>query len=140
MLNDVPDMLLRHRRAVGLAAILLCIATWAVDLTDLVYHCPYCRVQRTMIGVLGLLLMLPNPAHWLVRYLSAIFGLFGLAVASAQHFRGWARIMGGEFTWGEQWYVNPWMLSGFALFILTALLLLIWRWQAPPADGDAAAT
>lgn len=134
MLNDVPDLLLRHRRAVGAAAILLALLTWTVDLTGLVYQCPYCRVQRTMIGVLGLLLMLPNPAHWLVRYLSAIFALFGLAVASAQHFRGWQRIMGGEFEWGEQWYVNAWMLSGFAIFILTALLLLIWRWR-PLAGG-----
>jgi hypothetical protein len=25
------------------------------------------------------------------------------------------------------WYINPWMLSGFALFIITALVLLIWR-------------
>lgn len=138
MLNDLPDRLLRHRRAVGAAAILLCLLTWAVDLTDLVYHCPYCRVQRTMIGVLGLLLMLPDPSHWLVRYLSAIFGLFGLVVAANQHFRGWARIMGGEFAWGEQWYVNPWMLSGFAMFILTALLLLIWRWERPVAAPDAA--
>ncbi|WP_077148193.1 hypothetical protein [Sphingopyxis sp. KK2] len=129
MLNDVPDLLLRHRRAVGVAAIVLALLTWTVDLTGLVYQCPYCRVQRTMIGVLGMLLMLPNPAHWLVRYLSAIFALFGLAVASAQHFRGWQRIMGGEFEWGEQWYVNAWMLSGFAIFILTALLLLIWRWR-----------
>jgi hypothetical protein len=127
MLNDVPDLLLRHRRAVGAAAIVLALLTWSVDLTGLVYQCPYCRVQRTMIGALGLLLMLPDPAHWLVRYLSAIFALFGLAVASAQHFRGWQRIMGGEFEWGEQWYVNAWMLSGFAIFILTALLLLIWR-------------
>lgn len=136
MLNDVPDLLLRHRRAVGAAAILLALLTWAVDLTGLVYQCPYCRVQRTMIGVLGLLLMLPNPAHWLVRYLSAIFALFGLAVASAQHFRGWQRIMGGEFEWGEQWYVNAWMLSGFAIFILIALLLLIWRWRPVVAVVD----
>ena len=142
MVNDLPDILLRHCRAVGLAAILLALLTWTVDLTDLVYHCPYCRVQRTMIGALGVLLMLPNPAHWLVRYLSAIFALFGLAVASTQHFRGWAKIMGGEFSWGAQWYVNAWMLSGFAIFILTALVLLIWRWQPPavaPAEGEAEA-
>ena len=40
-------------------------------------------------------------------------------------------IMRGEFEWGEQWYVNAWMLSGFALFIIVGLLLLIWsprRW------------
>lgn len=44
--------------------------------------------------------------------------------------------MGGEFSWGEQWYVNAWMLSGFAIFILTALLLLIWRWRPGVAVVD----
>ncbi|MFC3713527.1 hypothetical protein ACFOMD_13165 [Sphingoaurantiacus capsulatus] len=129
MFNDLPDILLRHRMAVGIVAILIAIATWAVDLTDLVYACPYCRSQRTVIGLLGILLLLPNPAHWLVRYLSAVFAVFGLSVAGTQHFKGWARIMGGEFEWGAQWYINPWMLSGFAIFIITGLLLLIWRWR-----------
>ena len=40
---------------------------------------------------------------------------------------GWAKISGGTFEWGERWFINPWMLSGFALFIITALVLLIWR-------------
>ena len=70
--------------------------------------------------------------------LSAIFALFGLVVASTQHFRGWAKIMGGKFSWGEQWYVNAWMLSGFAIFILTALLLLIWRWRPAEDRGRPA--
>ena len=134
-LDKLPEHLLRHRRIVGIAAIAIAILTWTVDLTGLVYECPYCRSQRTVIGLLGMLLMLPNPAHWLVRYLSAIFALFGLVVASTQHFRGWAKIMGGKFSWGEQWYVNAWMLSGFAIFILTALVLLIWRWRSPAATA-----
>ncbi len=129
---NVPDILVRYRMWVGAAAILLCAATWAVDLMDWVYKCPYCRSQRTVIGLLGLLFMMPNLRHWLVRYLAAIFAVFGLSVASTQHFRGWARIMGGEFEWGEQWYVNPWMLSGFAIAIIVAQILLIWR---PRSDG-----
>ena len=140
MFNDLPDILLRHRRWVGLAAIVLAAATWAIDLTDLVYACPYCRVQRSVIGLLGVLLLLPEPGHWLSRYLSAVFAVFGLSVAGAQHFMGWAKIMKGEFSWGEQWYVNAWMLSGFALFIITGLLLLIWRWEraegAQTADSE----
>ena len=95
-----------------------------MDLLDLVYNCPFCRAQRTMIGLLGLLLLLPNLRFWLVRYLSAIFAVFGLVVGSVQHFRGWARINSGEFEWGEQWYVNSWMLSGFAILIITALVML----------------
>ena len=87
-----------------------------------------------MIGLLGLLIMLPNPGHWLVRYLSAVFAVFGLSVGATQHFRGWAKIMSGKFTWGEQWYINSWMLSGFATFIMVALVLLIWRWRAPDQE------
>lgn len=129
MFNNLPDILLRHRRWVGLAAIIVSLFTWTVDLTGLVYACPYCRAQRTTIGLLGILLMLPNPAHWVVRYLSAVLALFTLSVASTQHFAGWIKILSGKFSWGEQWYVNPWMLSGFALFIITGLTLLIWRWE-----------
>ena len=133
MFHDLPDLLLRHRRAVALAAIAIALLTWAVDLSGLVYACPYCRSQRMVIGLLGLLLLLPNPAHWLIRYLSAVFAVFGLSVGATQHFGGWKRIMAGEFTWGDQWYVNPWMLSGCAIFIITGLLLLIWRWRRPDA-------
>ncbi|PKP81700.1 MAG: hypothetical protein CVT79_09745 [Alphaproteobacteria bacterium HGW-Alphaproteobacteria-18] len=129
MFDRLPELLLRHRRIVGGVAIAIAILTWTIDLTGLVYECPFCRSQRTVIGLLGLLFMLPNPAHWLVRYLSAVFAVFGLSVASTQHFRGWANIMSGEFSWGEQWYINPWMLSGFAIGIITGLLLLIWMWK-----------
>ena len=122
----------------ALAAILLSLLTWTVDLTELVYACPYCRVQRTAIGLLGLLLLVPDPSHWLARYLSAVLAVFGLSVAGTQHFRGWAKIMSSEFSWGEQWYVNAWALSGFALFIITGLLLLIWRWPRAPVAVEAA--
>ena len=135
MFDDLPDILLRHRRIVGLAAIAIAVATWAVDLAGLVYLCPYCRSQRTVIGLLGLLLLLPIPGHWLVRDLSAVFAVFGLAVGATQHFRGWAKIMSGKFTWGEHWYINSWMLSGFAILIITALVLLIWRWRSPAATS-----
>ncbi|WP_337661348.1 hypothetical protein [Erythrobacter sp. Alg231-14] len=130
-IGDFPDFLLRYRLWVGLAAIALCAATWAVDLFEIVYQCPFCRAQRTVIGLLGLLLILPNPAHWSARYLSVVFSVFGLSVGATQHFRGWARIMGGEFEWGDQWYLNSWLLSGFAIFIIVALLMLIWSYQRP---------
>ncbi len=137
MIDNLPHLLLRYRLFVGIAALVICILTWAVDLTGLVYICPYCRVQRTVIGLLGILLMLPNPAHWIVRYLSAVLAVFGLVVAATQHFRGWSRIMGGTFQWGEYWYANAWMLSGFALFIISGLLLLIWLWRAEEPSTDA---
>jgi hypothetical protein len=131
----VPDLLLRYRVLVGLAAIALSAATWGVDLAEIVYQCPYCRVQRSVIGLLGLILLLPWYGHWLARYVAAVLAVFGLQVAGAQHFMGWAKISGGKFEWGEMWYINPWMLSGFALFIITALVLLIWRGARAEPQG-----
>ncbi len=136
MLDNLPQLLLRRRRWVGVLAIAIAALTWTVDLVGFVYECPFCRVQRTTIGLLGILLLLPNPAHWLVRYLSAVLAAFGLSVAATQHFRGWAQIMGGKFQWGAHWYINPWMLSGFALCIIVGLLLLIWVWRGEQStDG-----
>lgn len=126
LFTDLPTILLKHRIWVGVLAILISAGTWTVDLVELVYNCPFCRAQRTVIGLLGLLLLLPNLRFWLVRYLSAIFGIFGLVVGATQHFRGWASMNAGEFEWGEIWFINPWLLSGCAIFIITALLLLIW--------------
>lgn len=124
------DWWLARLRWIGLAAIVICAVTWAVELMGVVYVCPFCRTQRTVIGLLGVLAMLPNPGHWIVRYLAALFAAYGFNVGSTQHFRGWAKIMAGEFTWGEKWWVNSWMLSGFALFIIMALVLLIWAWPS----------
>ncbi len=50
-------------RWLALAALLICAVTWLLDLTDLVYHCPYCRTRRTAIGLLGLLMLLHAAAQ-----------------------------------------------------------------------------
>ena len=130
---NLPGILLKYRIWVGLLAILICACTWAIDVFDLVYNCPYCRAQRTVIGLLGVLLLMPSLQFWLVRYLSAVFAVFGLVVAGMQHFGGYARMNSGEFEWGDPWFINPWLLSGFALFIITGLVLLIWSDDAPGA-------
>lgn len=113
-------------RWLGLAAIVISVLAWTSEFTGLVYICPYCRAQRTVIGILGILAMLPNPGHWIVRYVATVLGAFGFIVGSEQHFGGWKKILNGKFTWGDQWYINSWMLSGFALFIIVGLLLAIW--------------
>lgn len=114
-------------RLVGILAIGVSLLTWSAELSGLVYVCPYCRTQRTIIGILGLLALLPNPRQWMVRYVATVLGAYGFHVAAEQHFGGWKKIMSGKFSWGEQWYVNSWLLSGFALFIIVALVLLIWH-------------
>lgn len=120
------NWLWNNRRLIGVVAIIISIATWALELTDLVYVCPYCRTQRTIIGLLGLSLLLPNTRNWINLYLASTVAAFGFFVAAYQHFEGWKKIMFGKFEWGEHWYINPWLLSGFALFIISGLLLLIW--------------
>jgi hypothetical protein len=120
------NWLISNKKIVGFWAIIICIFAWASELTDLVYVCPYCRAQRSIIGILGLSLLLPNPRNWINLYFSSCIAAFGFYVASHQHFAGWKKIMGGTFEWGESWYINPWLLSGCALFIISGLLLLIW--------------
>lgn len=118
-----------HTKTVALVAIFISIAAWTVELMGLVYVCPYCRTQRTVIGLLGLMMLLPNPGGWIVRYIAAVVAAFGFSVGATQHFGGWRRIMAGEFEWGEQWYINSWPLSGAAMFIIMGLLLLIWSYR-----------
>lgn len=124
MLLDL-DTYTRNIRLLGAIAILVCIGTWAVDLADLVYHCPYCRTQRSVIGLLGLMMILPHPGHWMSRYIGTVIGVLGLVVAAEQHFGGWKRIWAGKFSFGEQWYINPFLLAGLALFIITAQVMLL---------------
>jgi len=128
------EQLMQYRIHIAILAIVICIGAWATELANLVYVCPYCRAQRTVIGLLGILL-LTNPQHWLTRWIASVLAVLGLVVAAMQHFNGWKKIMGGEFTWGEYWYANAWVLSGFALFIITGLLLYLWAWR--PADDVA---
>ena len=38
-----------------------CLITWWMDLSGVVSVCPYCRVQRTAIGLVGLFLIIDSP-------------------------------------------------------------------------------
>lgn len=121
-----PDFLEKNRVVLAIAAIVLSALTWASDLGGWVYECPFCRAQRTVIGLLGLLLLLPVFGHWIVRMTGTGIGVFGLVVGATQHLNSWKKVMAGTFEWGERWYIHPWLLSGFAVFIITALLMILW--------------
>lgn len=83
MLNNLD--LTRYIRFFGLVAIFICISTWVIDWMQLVGPCPYCRSQRTIIGILGIMMLIPH-----IRYISIfftlVFALFGIHVACAQIF------------------------------------------------------
>ena len=115
---------LERVRLIGAIALVISIVAWWTDLSGLVYECPYCRVQRSVIGILGISLMLPTPGHWLVRFFAATIGFLGAHVAAAQNFMGWRRISVGEYSFHERFYIDPFLLSGCALFIIIGLAWL----------------
>lgn len=109
-------------RLIGVIAIIISIVAWASDLTGFVYECPYCRTQRTVIGILGIFLLFPNPGHWIVRFFATVIGFLGAHVAAAQNFLGWKKISAGTFSFNERIYIDSFILSGCALFIIVALV------------------
>ena len=115
----------RHRRSLGLIAIIIGAGAWGMELAGAVYICPYCRVQRTVISLLGVIMVLPFCHHWITRYLASVMGFMGAVLAVNQNFMGWVKISKGEFAFNEQLYVDPFLLSGGALFIIIGQLWLI---------------
>ncbi|WP_439450327.1 hypothetical protein [Stenotrophomonas sp. ATs4] len=107
------------------AAVLVSLLAWTVEWSGAAYVCPYCRVQRTVIGVLGVLTLFARPGALIVPWLSYAAGGFAFVVAAMQHFNGWKRISAGDFSLNAQWYVDPWLLSGCAMLILVAQLMLV---------------
>ncbi|ALT00173.1 hypothetical protein AT746_19160 [Lacimicrobium alkaliphilum] len=122
---------IQNVRWVAATAIFIATAAWAVELMDWTYICPFCRTQRTVIGILGILLFFPAPLHWIARYVGTTLGILGLVVAGTQHFRGWARISAGEFSFNQPIYFDSFLLSGAALFIITGLMFLLFLADKP---------
>ncbi len=114
----------KNIRALGGIAILVSIGAWALDWFDVVYACPFCQVQRTVIGLLGAFMLLGS-SHFLVKYFASVIGFFGAGIAMMQHFRGWVKIHKGEFTWYEPIYLDAFLLSFFALLIIIAQVWLL---------------
>ena len=56
--------------AAGAAAVLISLLAWSVEWSGVAYVCPYCRVQRTGMGLLGLLVLFARPGGLIVPWLS----------------------------------------------------------------------
>ena len=115
----------RHQRMLGIIAIIIGAGAWGMEFAGTVYICPYCRVQRTVILLLGVIMVLPFSKHWITRYLSSVMGFMGAVVAVNQNFMGWVKISKGEFAFNEQLYIDPFLLSTGSLFIIIGQLWLI---------------
>ena len=115
----------RHQPALGLIAIIIGAGAWGMEFAGTVYICPYCRVQRTVILLLGVIMVLPFSKHWISRYVASVIGFMGAVVAVNQNFMGWVKISKGEFAFNEQLYIDPFLLSAGSLFIIIGQLWLI---------------
>ena len=115
----------RHQRMLGIIAIIIGAGAWGMEFAGTVYICPYCRVQRTVILLLGVIMVLPFSKHWITRYVASVMGFMGAVVAVNQNFMGWVKISKGEFAFNEQLYIDPFLLSAGSLFIIIGQLWLI---------------
>ena len=114
-----------RRRALGFIAIIIGAGAWGMEFAGTVYICPYCRVQRTVILLLGIIMVLPIAGHWLAQYIASVIGFLGAVVAVNQNFMGWVKISKGEFAFNEQLYIDPFLLSSGSLFIIIGQLWLL---------------
>ena len=55
-------------RLLGFVAIVIGAGAWVTEFIGAVYICPYCRVQRTVILLLGVIMVLPFAGHWIAKY------------------------------------------------------------------------
>ena len=103
-----------------------------MELAGAVYICPYCRVQRTVILWLGVIMVLPFCHNWITRHPASVMSFIGAVVAMNQNSIGWVKISKGEFAFNEKIYGDPFLLSGGGLFIIIGQLWLILT-KAPAA-------
>jgi len=128
-LDPLYQFLRRHLRLLGALAVLLCLATWAIELAGLVHRCPYCQVQRSAIGIAGVLMMLPDPRIWWIRIVILAVGFMGAHVAAAQLFLVYRNLTSGRPS-------DPMnlILATAALFILIGQMFLVM--SAKPEQKD----
>ena len=115
----------RNQFALGVLAILIGAGAWGMEFAGTVYICPYCRVQRTVILLLGIMMILPFAHHWVTKYFASVIGFMGAVVAVNQNFMGWVKISKGEFAFNEQLYIDPFLLSSGSLFIILGQVWLL---------------
>lgn len=127
----VIDSLLTGRSltVLGLIGILVSLIAWTLDLTGMTYACPYCRVERTAIGLLGLIIIFAPKMHRVMsRSLAVAIGGFGFGVAVMQDFTyGWLLIFQGAFKLHDPIYYDPLLLSLAAMLIIATQTVIVFE-------------
>ncbi|MCH2057810.1 MAG: hypothetical protein MK214_14600 [Thalassotalea sp.] len=119
------DFYVKRIQMLGVIFLAVSILAWSVDLLGIVYECPYCRVQRSVIGLLGILMIVKGWHNWMTTFVAAVIGFLGAHVAAAQNFMGWKKISAGTFEFKEDILIDPFLLSGAALFAIIAQVFLV---------------
>lgn len=129
----------RHLVLFAVLSLLVSAGAWTLDITGAVYPCPFCRIQRTGIGLLGLvILFLPYLNPFIARYLSLAVGGFSFVVGAMQHFTyGWQMMFQGTFVLHDPWIEDPWVLSACAMLILAGQIGIIFEADPAAAKADA---
>ncbi|MGL3822251.1 disulfide bond formation protein B [Sphingopyxis sp. R3-92] len=122
---ELPPALARNIRPLGIVALVVSLATWTMEWSGAVEMCPYCEVQRTVIGLLGILMLVPARRSWTTLYLASLLGALGAVTAATQHFNGWSAIAKGEFKGFLPIYGNGFLLSGAALAIIVGQWMIL---------------
>ena len=104
-------------KPLGWVAVLICATTWWLDLAELVKTCPFCRTERMVIGLLGLLMIAPH-YRYLSIFLTCLIAPVGLATASQHLF---LMIKTGSFS------LNTLLVIAALCLISGELLILIER-------------
>ncbi|MBW6528515.1 hypothetical protein KZ813_16860 [Sphingomonas sp. RHCKR7] len=119
----------------GLVSIAISLFTWTLDLTQATYACPFCRVQRSAIGLLGVaILMVPYANRFLLRYTSMAIAVLGLGVAMMQNFNGgWMKMFKGTFAFHDPIWFDSTLLSSCAILIMSFQLGVIFESSARQA-------
>ncbi len=107
--------IMNYMRPLGLIAIFISAFTWGLELAHFVPACPYCQTQRTMMGLLGILMVLPN-YRYISLYLAVVFGVYGIHVSCMQIFNNFK----------TQTFMNEFFpLASAALFIMVGQVLML---------------
>ncbi|GEM71784.1 hypothetical protein SAQ01S_15500 [Sphingomonas aquatilis NBRC 16722] len=116
----------------GLVSILISVATWTLDLTQATYACPFFRVQRSAIGILGILiLLLPYGNRFFLRYAAVAVATLGLGVGMMQNFNGgWLAMFKGTFKLHDPIWFDSTILSSCAIVIMSFQLGIIFEVSA----------
>lgn len=123
MENFLFNFLSKNVRLIGIIFISVGVIAWAMELSGLVYICPYCRVERSVITLLGMIMFLRLWRQELILFSANILAFFGAVVAVNQNFMSLNKISSGDFSvFFEPIYENPFLIS---LAALVAILLQI---------------